>query len=182
MIVNKENNSVLQEVFKPESESSAILLEIEKAFRGHIPNVFSAYAEHPALLAANWEKFKAVMLQGKLRRKVKEVIASVISHDNKCSYCVAAHSAALHSMKVSKPEIAAMFQGTLPNDFSEKEVALVKFARKANLNWHSIGNADIKELVDLEIEESEMLEALGTMELFIVFNRFAVVMGIETDF
>jgi alkylhydroperoxidase family enzyme len=85
-------------------------------------------------------------------------------------------------MKASEPEIAAMFQGTYPGDFTNKETALVKFARKANLDWHSIGNADHKELVDLGIEESEMLEALGTMELFIAFNRFADVMGIEIDF
>ena len=122
------------------------------------------------------------MLQGKLRRKVKEAIASVISYDNKCNYCVAAHSAALRSMKTSEPEITAMFQGTFPDDFTDKEAALVKFARKANFDWHSIGNADHKELVDLGIEESEMLEALGTMELFIAFNRFADVMGIEIDF
>jgi len=173
---------MLQAVTEKASESSAILIEIGKTFGGHVPNVFKSYAEHPPLLAANWEKFKAVMLQGKLRRKVKEVIASVISYDNKCNYCVAAHSAALRSMKASEPEIAAMFQGTYPDDFTNKEIALVKFARKANLDWHSIGNADHKELVDLGIEESEMLEALGTMELFIAFNRFADLMGIEIDF
>ena len=171
---------MLQAVTEKTFDSSAILIEIGKTFGGHVPNVFKAYAEHPSLLAANWEKFKAIMLQGKLRRKVKEAIASVISYDNKCNYCVAAHSAALRSMKTSEPEIAAMFQGTFPDDFTDKEAALVKFARKANLDWHSIGNTDLKELIG--IEESEILEALGTMELFIAFNRFADIMGIEIDF
>jgi uncharacterized peroxidase-related enzyme len=173
---------MLQAVTEKTFESSDILFEIGKTFGGHVPNVFKAYAEHPPLLAANWEKFKAIMLQGKLRRKVKEAIAAVVSHDNNCKYCVAAHSAALTSMKVSESEITAMFQGTLPKDFTDKEVALIKFARKANQNWHSIDNTDHKELVNLGIEESEMLEALGTMELFIAFNRFADVMGVEVDF
>lgn len=122
------------------------------------------------------------MLQGKLRRKVKEAIASVISYDNQCNYCVAAHSAALRSLKMSEPEIAALFENILPDDFTEKEAALIKFARKANQNWHRIGGADLKVLVDLGVEEAEMLEAIGTMELFIAFNRFADVMGVETDF
>ena len=173
---------MLHAVTEKTSDSSAILIEIGKIFGGHVPNVFKAYAEHPSLLAANWEKFKAIMLQGKLRRKVKEAIASVISYDNKCNYCVAAHSAALRGMKTSEPEITAMFQGVFSDDFTDKEAALVKFARKANLDWHSMGNADHKELVDLGIEESEILEALGTMELFIAFNRFADVMGVEIDF
>lgn len=34
-----------------------------------------------------------------------------------------------------------------------------KFARKANLNWHNMGNADLKGLLDLGIEEPEILEA-----------------------
>lgn len=173
---------MLQTATEKTLNSSAILIEIGKTFGGHVPNVFKAYAEHPSLLAANWEKFKAIMLQGKLRRKVKEAIASVISYDNKCNYCVAAHSAALRGMKTSEPEITAMFQGVFSDDFTDKEAALVKFARKANLDWHSMGNSDHKELVDLGIEESEILEALGTMELFIAFNRFADVMGVEIDF
>lgn len=171
-----------QAVTEKTSESSAILFEIGKAFGGHAPNVFKAYAAHPSLLAANWQKFKAVMLQGKLQRKVKEAIASVISYDNQCNYCVAAHSAALRSLKMSEPEIAALFENILPSDFTEKEAALIKFARKANQNWHSIGGADLEALIDVGVEEGEMLEAIGTMELFIAFNRFADVMGVETDF
>lgn len=122
------------------------------------------------------------MLQGKLRRKVKETIAMLISQDNNCKYCIAAHSAALRSMKVSNAEIHTILHGILPDDFTYKETALVKFACKANSNWHDIGNADLKALFVLGVEESEMLEALGTMELFIVFNRCADVLGIETDF
>lgn len=164
------------------SPSATVLLEIEKAFGGHTPNVFKAYAEHPALLAANWGKFKAVMLQGKLRRKVKEAMAMLISYDNRCKYCIAAHSAALRSLKVSDPEIAAMHHGVLPDDFTHQEKALVKFARQANTHWHDIGNADLQTLLDLGIEKSEMLEALGVMELFIAFNRCADVLGVEIDF
>lgn len=174
---------MLQTVTDYKSDPSAtVLLEIEKTFGGHVPNIFSAYAEHPPLLAANWQKFKVVMLSGNLRRKVKEAIASVVSYDNECRYCVVAHSTALRSMKVSQSQISAIFQGKFPDDFTEKEVALIKFARKANQNWHNISNADHKELVDLGIQESEMLEALGTMELFIAFNRFADVMKVEIDF
>ena len=172
-----------QELTKSTPEpTSAVLLEIKQAFGGRVPNLFKAYAKYPPLLETNWKKVKGLLLNGKLRRKVKEAIASVVSHDNGCKYCVAAHTAVLRSMKVSETQITAMLQGTLPDDFTEKEMALIKFARKANLNWHNMGNADLKGLLDLGIEEPEILEAFGTMELFIAFNRFADVMGIEMDF
>lgn len=174
---------MLQEISQTNPNSSRIVLEeIEKTFGGHAPNVFKAYAKHPPLLTANWEKYKAIMLQGKLRRKVKETIATLISQDNGCKYCIAAHTAALRSMKVSDSEISAMNRGILPEDFTDKETALVRFACKANSSWHDIGNVDLKTLFELGVEESEMLEALGTMELFIVFNRCADVLGIEIDF
>ncbi len=48
--------------------------EIEKAF-GRVPNIFKTYAHFPPLLKANWEKVKAVMMGGSLRRELKEAIA-----------------------------------------------------------------------------------------------------------
>ncbi len=157
---------------------SIILHEIEQVF-GRVPNLFKAYAKYPPLLEVNWNKVKKILINGKLRRKVKETIALLVSNDNNCKYCVTAHAAVLRSMKVDEMQITAMLEGTLPNDFNAKEIALIKFAHKANLEWHHINKADLKEL---GIEESEMLEALGVMEIFITFNRFADVMGIEVDF
>lgn len=176
-------SQTLPESSQPVSEStSAIFSEIEQAFSGHIPNLFKTYAKYPPLLEANWSKFKMIMLNGKLRRKVKETIALLISHDNECKYCIAAHTAALRSLRFDEEKIAGMLQNVLPTDFTEKEMALIKFARKANDSWHKISVANIKELFDLGVDESEMLEAFGVMEMFIAFNRFADAMGIEIDF
>lgn len=166
----------------PSDLASAILFEIEQTFRGQVPNLFQAYAKYPLLLEASWNKFKSIMLAGKLRREVKEVMALLISHDNECKYCVAAHTAVLHEMRFNEEKIAGMLQNVLPPVFTEKEMALIKFARKANNDWHKISETNIKELFDLGIDESELLEAFGVMEMFIAFNRFADVMGIEIDF
>ncbi|WP_430232101.1 carboxymuconolactone decarboxylase family protein [Nitrosomonas communis] len=173
----------LQALTQSSSETtSAILFEIEQLFRGHVPNIFKVYAKYRPLLEANWNKFKRIMLDGKLRRKVKEAMALLISCDNECKYCVAAHTAALHSMKFDEAKIFNMLQDLWPADFTEKEIALIKFTRKANLHWHSIGKAERDELLDCGVNESEMLEVFGVMEIFIAFNRFADVMGIEIDF
>jgi uncharacterized peroxidase-related enzyme len=159
-----------------------IFQEIEQAF-GYVPNLFQAYAKYPPLLVANWLKTKTILINGKLlRREVKEAIALRVSHDNKCEYCVAAHSAVLRSLNINDEQISQMFQGVLPENFNDKEIALVNFACKANLDWHSIDGSALEELHKLGIEEAEILEAIGTMELFIAFNRFADVMNIEIDF
>ena len=124
---------------------STLFGEIEAAF-GMVPNLFRTYAHHPPLLRANWEKVKAVMMAGSLRRKVKETIAVLVSKDNSCSYCVAAHTAALQSLGMTKEQIAALEHGLDGADFDAKEKALIHFARKANANPLAITDAEFQTL------------------------------------
>lgn len=173
----------MSQEIEPSAPDSTIvvLLEIGRAF-GRVPNLFQAYAKYPPLLEANWNKVKAILLNGRLRRKVKEIVALLVSNDNGCVYCVAAHSAALRSLGTNEEEIANMLQnGKLPS-LSDAEIALVHFARKVNLHWRDIDDADFEALNRLGVDESEIIEVLGVVELFAGFNRFARAMRIAVDF
>ncbi len=160
---------------------ATILQEIEQAF-GCVPNLFQAYAKYPPLLEANWLKVKQILLNGTLKREVKEAIALRVSYDNKCNYCVTAHTAFLHSLGITEEQISGMLQGIYPDNFSEQDIALINFTREANQTWHQVDPDTLETLQGLGIEQAEILEALGTMELFIAFNHFANVMHIESDF
>lgn len=161
--------------------SMAILHEIGRAF-GRVPNLFQAYARHPPLLEANWNKVKLILLSGKLPRLTKEVIALLVSHDNGCSYCVAAHSAALRQMGLDDHAIREMIGGDLSSRLDERDIELVRFACKANQRHHDIGKDDLDRLLALDYSEAEIVEAIGVMELFAGFNRFARAMSVEIDF
>ena len=114
-----------------EPEIKEIFAEVEGAF-GMVPNLFRTYAHHLPLLRANWNKVKAVMADGNLSQKTKQAIAVLVSRDNSCAYCVAAHTGALRSIGVSESEIETIERDLEKADFSEKEKALISFARKAN--------------------------------------------------
>src|SRR3989337_499861 len=88
-------------------EALPIYDEIEKVF-GRVPNIFKTYAHFPPLLKANWEKTKAVMMGGSLRRELKEAIALVVSDANGCQYCIAAHGLALQQLGFSRQGIEAL--------------------------------------------------------------------------
>jgi len=165
----------------PADNTLAILHEIGRAF-GRTPNLFQTYAKHPPLLEANWNKVKQVLLDGKLPRFLKEAIALLVSHDNGCKYCVAAHSAALKSMGVNDEQIDGIIRGEFAGHLDLREIELVNFARKANRLSHDIGDSDFDRLISLGYDEAEIVEALGVMELFAGFNRFAKAMRIEIDF
>jgi uncharacterized peroxidase-related enzyme len=167
---------------KPQTPNvDAIFQEIEGAF-GRVPNLFSTYAHHPPLLQANWNKVKAVMMEGSLRRKAKETIAVLVSRDNSCSYCVAAHTGALRAIGVTEEELAAIEEDLDKADFSAKEKALINFARKANREPLRIPDEDFAELRRTGATDAEIVGALGVMELFTSFNKFLDSLEVDIDF
>jgi uncharacterized peroxidase-related enzyme len=158
-----------------------IFTEIEGAF-GMVPNLFKAYSHFPPLLRANWDKVKALMMQGDLSRKTKEAIAVLVSKDNSCSYCVAAHTAALRSIGVTDEEIEIIENDIEKSDFTEKERSLITFARNANKDPNRIRDEEFECLKKAGATESEIVEALGVMELFTAFNKFLDSLNVEVDF
>jgi len=169
------------EVTQIPKEAEPILKEIEGAF-GMVPNLFKTYVHCPPLLEANWNKVKAMMMQGNLSRKVKESIAVLVSKDNSCAYCVSAHTGALKSIGISDEEIKAIEQDVENADFNAKEKALIGFARKANLEPLRISEPDFQSLRQTGASDGEIIEALGVMEIFTGFNKFLDSLQIDIDF
>ncbi|MCK4507832.1 MAG: peroxidase-related enzyme [Desulfuromonadales bacterium] len=159
---------------------SAIFNDIEQAF-GRIPNLFRTYAYHPPLLEANWQKVKQVMMEGTLSRKAKEAIAVLVSKDNGCKYCVAAHEGALSAIGVSPEEVHTIENDLDRADFDPKEMALIKLARKANSEPLHGTDDEFAELRKLGVNDAEIVEALGVMELFTAFNKFLDILQVEID-
>lgn len=170
-----------EQVLKHDFEAQKIFIEIEDAF-GMVPNLFKTYSHFPPLLKANWNKVKAVMMQGSLSRKTKEAIALLVSKDNGCAYCVAAHTAALKSIGVTEKEINIIESEIEKSMFTEKERSLITFVRKANKDPNKITDEEFEELRMNGVGDSEIVEALGVMELFTSFNKFLDSLHVEIDF
>lgn len=154
-----------------DAQVQEIFSEIHEAF-GRVPNLFQTYAHHPPLLEANWHKVKRVMLEGRLTRKAKEAIAVLVSRDNGCNYCIAAHEGALQAIGVSSEEIRAIETDLEQADFSPKERALIQFARKANIAPLRIADEELQVVRQAGASDAEIIEALGVMEVFTAFNKF----------
>ena len=162
-------------------EVCSIYDEIEKAF-GRVPNIFKTYAHYPPLLKANWEKTKALMMGGSLRRELKEAIALLVSDANACRYCVSAHRAALQSLGIARQTIDALMNGFGGPDFSLKELSLLQFTVQSTRDPNGITDDDIEMLRKLGWSEREIVEAQGVMELFTGFNKFLDSLGVDIDF
>jgi uncharacterized peroxidase-related enzyme len=164
------------------AEVKAVYDEIEAAF-GMVPNLFKTAAHYPPLLKANWEKMKAVMVEGTIPRKAKEVIAVLVSSDNDCDYCVAAHTAMLKMLGVTEEEIGFILNDKLEEARVEgRDAALVRLARAANSNPHAIPGTIFNDLKLAGATNAEIVEALGVMETFTAFNKFVDALEVAKDF
>lgn len=161
-------------------ETAEIFREIASAF-GLVPNLFRTSAHHLPLLRANWNKVKALMTGGNLSRKVKETIALLVSRDNGCEYCVAAHSAALRAVGLSPEAVAVIMDDAEKGDFTAKEKGLIGLARRANQAPRHISDETFRALRQQGASDAEIVEALGVMELFVGFNRFLDSLQVDLD-
>lgn len=155
--------------------------EIEGAF-GMVPNLFRTYAHCPPLLEANWNKVKAVMMEGSLSRNLKESIAVLVSKDNGCDYCVAAHETALRSVGVEPDEIRRIETDLEESAFPPKERALIELARQANSAPLRMSDEQFQAVRNHGATEAEIVEALGVMEIFTAFNKFLDSLQVDIDF
>jgi uncharacterized peroxidase-related enzyme len=122
------------------------------------------------------------MMSGSLRREVKESIALLVSKDNSCAYCVAAHTASLLAVGMSKDRISLLEKDLEEAGFTEKERALIDLAREANLNPLRVADERFAALREAGATDGEIVEALGVMEVFTSFNKFLDVLQVEIDF
>jgi uncharacterized peroxidase-related enzyme len=157
-----------------DEEANKILDEIYVHF-GMIPKLWSAYANYPPLLKANWKKLLAVMNEGKLSDVLKQSVAVIVSIQNSCAYCVDAHMMMLDSMGIDASNIENNIDVL---GLSEKERLLFNLAKEINKNSTKVDNElfEILRLNNVDIEE--VLEIIGVVEVFASYNMFLNAMDI----
>jgi uncharacterized peroxidase-related enzyme len=122
------------------------------------------------------------MTGGNLRRPLKEAVAVLVSQDNGCDYCVAAHETALRAVGVAPAEIRKIETDLEKSAFSGKEQALIELARQANRAPLRMSDELFQTARGQGASDAELVEVLGVMEVFTSFNKFLDSLQVEIDF
>jgi AhpD family alkylhydroperoxidase len=77
--------------------SRRVMAQIERDFGAVVPP-FLLHTPVPTLLAACWMMLRESLAEHHVDRTRKEAVASAVSRANACTYCVDAHTAALHAL------------------------------------------------------------------------------------
>lgn len=156
-------------------------IEQELGF-GMVPNIFRSMGGQPHILAANWQKFKATILQGSLPRNVKEMVGVVVSTINNSTYAQQVH---LHSLSVQGVETLWLQQladaSADDNNLPDTLQAMVAFTRVAARDPHALTPEHYTALTDAGLTEAEVREVIATIDLFQSVNSYTDLVRVPLD-
>jgi uncharacterized peroxidase-related enzyme len=171
-----------------ESAATGEVAALYNHFRTHfgrpdVPGILKCFATHPPLLKHMMDMSEQLIFaEGSLGRKHKEMIATFVSAQNACPYCVDSHSYFLRVHGGSSKALAAIQAGDLHSpELTSAEQALLEFVGKVNVGSDEIHRADVDLLIQAGWSELQIAEAVHVAALFATLNRVANAFGLASQ-
>jgi len=166
----------------PDADSRRRLFDKVTAVDGFVIN----YARAHALNARNAEAifryiFGLLGSAARLPRHEQELIAVVVSAENRCTYCLLSHTRQLGQL-IGDPRRALRIAANYRHvELNSRERALADFAVRLTRASHEIDDGDLVALRDLGLADEEILEAIEVAALFNYTNRVISALGVLPD-
>ena len=145
---------------------------------GFVPNVLRVMALRPGHLVTWWAYIQELMTgESGLTKAQREMIAVVVSAQNRCHYCVVSHSAALRKL-TGDPELVdqlATNHRYAPLEPSER--AMLDYALKLTVDSASCTEDDVQALRDVGWRDGDILDIAQVAAMFNFTNRLASGLG-----
>jgi uncharacterized peroxidase-related enzyme len=139
----------------------------------HLPGI-TGLLEFRKDTAAPIRELTQILLRGPstLTEGERELIATIVSHRNECTFCVTAHTAAADVLLGEENTAAKVKQDIATAPVSEKMKSLLTIASQVqqsgkNVTNESVQNAKDAGATDLEIHDTVLIAAL-----FCLYNRY----------
>jgi uncharacterized peroxidase-related enzyme len=141
---------------------------------GFVPNVLRAYAHDMAKLEAFAAFYNDLMLAPSgLSKLEREMIAVVVSSENKCFYCLTAHGAAVRQLS-GKPELGEMLvMNYRTASLSPRERAMLDFAFLITNASATIEEEDREILREAGFSERDIFDIAAVASFYNMSNRMA---------
>jgi uncharacterized peroxidase-related enzyme len=141
---------------------------------GFVPNVLTAYAHDMAKLEAFAAFYNDLMLApSRLSKLEREMIAVVVSSENRCFYCLTAHGAAVRQLS-GDPELGElMAMNWRAADLSDRHRAMLGFATKLTRASAEIEEEDREALRKAGFSDRDIWDVAAVASFFNMSNRMA---------
>jgi len=162
----------------PIPETAALDEDMQKYFAicqdklGMVPNVLRSYAIAPERLRAFIAMYNDLMLsESGLSRLEREMIATVVSSENKCFYCVVAHGAGVRELSGDPALGELMAINYRAAGLSARQRAMLDFAVKATDRPAELAESDRQALREVGFDERAIMDIACISGFFNMTNR-----------
>ena len=141
---------------------------------GFVPNVLAAYAHNNEKLAAFATLYNDLMLAPSgLSKLEREMIAVVVSSENRCFYCLTAHGAAVRQLSGDPVLGETLVMNWRAARLSHRHQAMLAFSVKMTRSSAEIGDADRQALRAAGFTDADIWDVAAVASFYNMSNRMA---------
>jgi uncharacterized peroxidase-related enzyme len=145
---------------------------------GFVPNLAASMAESPSLIEG-FTALRSLLGHSTFPPLEREVISLVVSFENACTYCMAAHSTFAQMCGASEEVLESLRVGKAPDD--RRLGALATYTRHLLANRGHLAIAAGQPLLDAGFTRAQMLEAILVIAFTTIANYVHNVTKCEID-
>lgn len=149
---------------------------------GFVPNLFRAQTLLPRVMEAEVRIASAVLREGALSQRQKEMMLLTIAGANDNPYCVTAHREMLRSLGVPGRALERLATNHRRAGLPPFETTLLDFGLKLTQRSSSVDGEDIEALRRRGFTDEQIVEALQVAALGAFLCTLAVGLGVSPDF
>ncbi|MCB0354161.1 MAG: carboxymuconolactone decarboxylase family protein [Bdellovibrionales bacterium] len=154
------------------------LFDLVKKKLGMVPNFHATVGNSPTALEA-YLAYGDVLSHGELSPKVREQIALVVAQQNKCEYCISAHSALGKTVGLKEDELS---QSRKAIAAEPKIDSILKFADNVVRTHGQVSSESLALLREHGVSDGEIVEIVALVSLNIFTNYINNVAETVVDF
>jgi uncharacterized peroxidase-related enzyme len=153
-------------------------LSAVKAKIGMVPNLFSTFAQSPAVLNG-YLALSDALTNGVLTAQQREIIALTVAQANECHYCVSAHTLLGKGAGLSADAIRKAREGKADSTIDN---AVAVFARRVVETRGQVSDADVAAARSAGLDDARMVEVIAGVAINVFTNYTNNVAKTDIDF
>jgi uncharacterized peroxidase-related enzyme len=153
-------------------------LAVTATLLGRVPNMFATAARSPAAVTA-MNGFFAALGKGRLGGQLGERIAIAVAQEDRCEYCLSAHTALGAMHRVDAAELAAARHG---GSRDPRAAAVMAFALEVLARRGQVSDATLASARAAGLDDGEIVEVVAHVALNVFTNYLNNVAKTEVDF
>ena len=167
----------------PDTPETSALFARSREKLGYVRNTQYVLAQFPALLQAQDALSRALTVdyQGGLSSKERELIALVVSVENRCEPCVWGHAAKLREITGDPVLVGKIEVNYRRAELSPRERALADYVLQITRAPEEIEPEQVDGLRAVGLTEHEIIEAAGVAAYFNFSNRINSALGVHPN-